>query len=260
MNWLLTPLSSILVLMLILILVWEKLFEHVTVYEYETGFKYYNGKHIETLKSGRYHLRRGHSEVRKLDLRPQFLTLPGQEILTADRIQLKISLVLQFEIQDPLKALHGVDNYQNALYLRLQLLLRESVQSYTLESLLADQAGLLAQLQAKGQPALAELGLNLKTLSVKDIMLPGDLKRAYTQVLKVQKEAQAALEKARGEQASLRSLANAARMFDKNPSLLQLRLIQTLENGQTRPTIVFQPSSTTGYSASTDLPPDSAES
>lgn len=242
MNWLLMVLMGIFVLMLIL--VWEKLFEHVTVYEYETGFKYHNGKHIATLTSGRYHLRRGHEEVRKLDLRPQFLTLPGQEILTADRIQLKLSLVLQFELQDPVKALHGVDNYQNALYLRLQLLLRESVQSYPLENLLADQAGLLAQLQEKAQPALAELGLTLKTLAVKDIMLPGDLKRAYAQVLKVQKEAQAALEKSRGEQANLRSLANAARMFDKNPSLLHLRLIQTLENGQTRPTIVFQPNHT----------------
>lgn len=257
MNWLLAVLTGIFVLMLILI--WEKLFEYVTVYEYETGFQYKHGKHTATLKPGRYRLRRGHAEVRKLDLRPQFLTLPGQEILTADRIQLKISLVLQFELQDPGKALHGVDNYQNALYLRLQLLLRESVQSETLESLLADQTRLLAQLQEKAQPTLAELGLALKTLAVKDIMLPGDLKRAYAQVLKVQKEAQAALEKSRGEQANLRSLANAARMFDKNPSLLHLRLIQTLENGQTRPTIVFQPSNPPVLSVNPDTAPESAE-
>lgn len=257
MNWLLPLLSSILLLMLIL--VWDKLFEHVTVYEYETGFKYHHGKYIETLKAGRYRLRRGHTEVRKLDLRPQFLTLPGQEILTADQIQLKMSMVLQFEFQDPLKALHGVDNYQNALYLRLQLLLRESVQSYSLDNLLADQTGLMASLQGRAETALAELGLALKSLAVKDIMLPGDLKRAYAQVVKVQKEAQAALEKSRGEQATLRSLANASRMFDKNPSLLHLRLIQTLENSQTRPTIVFQPTHAPISSPLTDPPSESAD-
>ncbi len=60
-------------------------------------------------------------------------------------------------------------------------------------------------------------------------MLPGEMKKVFTQVVKAQKEGQAALERARGETAALRSLANAARMMDDNPNLLQLRALQGLE-------------------------------
>jgi len=222
------------------VLIWGKLFEWVTVYEYEAGLKYLHGQYVARLEPGRYRLRRGHAEIRKLELRAQYQTLSGQEILSSDHIQVKISLVLGFEIADPVKALHGVDNYQNALYLQMQLLLREAVQQIPLETLLAGQAELNSQLAAQAEPVLAELGLRFKSLAVKDIMLPGDLRRAYAQVLKVQKEAQAGLEKARGEQATLRSLANAARMLEKNPSLLNLRLIQSLENSQNASQIVFQ--------------------
>jgi regulator of protease activity HflC (stomatin/prohibitin superfamily) len=254
MNWLAWVLLGIFVSTLFLI--WEKWFTKVTIYEYETGFKYQQGKHVATLSAGSYRLRRGHSEIRKLDLRKQYQTIPGQEILTADRIQIKLSLVLGFSIQDPLKVLHEVDNYQQVLYLRLQLLLREALQHYELDSFLSDQQGLLQQLQTQAKPALAELGLELNELALKDIMLPGDLKRAYAQVLKVQKEAQATLEKARGEQAALRCLANAARMLDKNPSLLNLRLIQSMENAQARPTIIFHAS---GESASLMDPEEQAK-
>ena len=71
--------------------------------------------------------------------------------------------------------------------------------------------------------------MKLISADVKDIMLPGEMKKVFTQVVKAQKEGQAALERARGETAALRSLANAARMMDDNPNLLQLRALQGLE-------------------------------
>lgn len=75
---------------------------------------------------------------------------------------------------------------------------------------------------------IKELGLKLISVSLKDIMFPGKLKEIFAQVINARKECLAALEKARGETAALRNLANAAKMIDSNPNLMQLRLVQAL--------------------------------
>jgi len=78
------------------------------------------------------------------------------------------------------------------------------------------------------QPESAKLGVSVLAIEVKDVMLPADLKRAFADVLKAKQEGQAALERARGESASLRNLANAARVLEGNPALMNLRLMQSL--------------------------------
>lgn len=84
----------------------------------------------------------------------------------------------------------------------------------------------------------SDYGVKLKLADVKDIMFPGEMKKAFAQVVKAQKEGQAAMERARGETAALRSLANAARMMDDNPNLLQLRALQSIADSSGN-TLVF---------------------
>ena len=72
------------------------------------------------------------------------------------------------------------------------------------------------------------LGIELQEAAIRDLTFPGELKKIFTQVVKARQEGLAALEKARGETAALRNLANAAQMVERNPSLLQLRLLQVL--------------------------------
>ena len=62
--------------------------------------------------------------------------------------------------------------------------------------------------------------------------MPNDLKRAFADVLKAKQEGQVALERARGESAALRNLANAARVLEGNPALMNLRLMQSLATAQ----------------------------
>jgi regulator of protease activity HflC (stomatin/prohibitin superfamily) len=78
------------------------------------------------------------------------------------------------------------------------------------------------------QPEAERIGINVQAVEVKDVMFPGDLKKVFAEVLKAQKEGQAALERARGETAALRNLANAARMLENNPALMNLRLLQSI--------------------------------
>ena len=161
-----------------------------------------------------------------MDIRPQFVTIPGQDVLSADGVTLKISLAAQFQVDDPNVAINKNTNFQNSLYLTLQMAVREIVGKEKIDTIMENRAAFSSTLTELTSAKATEFGLKLISADIKDIMFPGEMKKAFAQVVKAQKEGQAALEKARGETAALRSLANAARMIDDNPNLLQLRALQ----------------------------------
>ena len=196
------------------------------------GLLYHKGLFVEVLGSGR-HVRWGRRyRMVAIDVRKAFINVPAQEVLTADNIGLKISLLLNFQITDPVKVTHDTQNWQCDLYNLAQLALRAVVAAAPVEALLNQRLDIAAQLTARVQPAAAKIGLNVLDVEVKDVMFPAELKRAFAEVLKAKQEGQAALERARGESAALRNLANAARVLDGNPALMNLRLMQSISAAQ----------------------------
>ncbi|HTR40566.1 MAG TPA: slipin family protein [Pseudomonadales bacterium] len=163
-----------------------------------------------------------------VDLRKTLLLIPGQEVLTADSVSLKVSLLVTYQLADPVKAAHETQYWQNDLYNAAQLALRAVVNGIAVEALLNQRLEIGAQLLARVQPEAAKIGVNVLAIEVKDVMFPAELKRAFAEVLKAKQEGQAALERARGETAALRNLANAARVLEGNPALMNLRLMQSL--------------------------------
>jgi regulator of protease activity HflC (stomatin/prohibitin superfamily) len=154
--------------------------------------------------------------------------VPSQELATSDGATLKITLAAQYQVRDPQKAVNSVAAYQGAIYTHLQLALREALAVETVDSVLAARATLGKRILELAAPKVAEFGVTLLAAEVKDVMFAADLKRAFAQVVKARLDGLAALERARGETAALRSLANAAAMVEQRPALLQLRLLQTL--------------------------------
>ena len=134
---------------------------------------------------------------------------------------------------DPVKAAHETQNWQGDLYNAAQLALRAVVNGVAVEALLNQRLEIGAQLLARVQPEVAKIGINVRAVEVKDLIFPADLKRAFGEVLKAKQEGQAALERARGEGAALRNLANAARVLEGNPALMNLRLMQSLSAART---------------------------
>lgn len=196
------------------------------------GLLYRAGKFAEVLATGR-HLRWGRFlTLDAQDLRKTSLLVAGQEVLTADRVGLKLSALVTYQVADPVKAAHETQRWSGELYNAVQLALRHVVSGVAAEALLNQRPDLGAQLLARVQPEAAKLGLNVHAVEVKDLMLPADLRRAFADVLKARQEGQAALERARGESAALRNLANAARLLDGNPALQNLRLLQSLTGAQ----------------------------
>lgn len=196
------------------------------------GLLYHKGKFLEVLGVGR-HVRWGrHFTLGAYDLRKTSLLVAGQDGLTADNVSLKLSLLVTYQVTGPVKAAHETQHWQGDLYNAAQLALRAVVGGVAVEALLNQRLEIGAQLLARVQPEAAKIGVNVHSVEVKDVMFPADLKRAFAEVLKSKQEGQAALERARGESAALRNLANAARMLEGNPALMNLRLMQSLEAAQ----------------------------
>jgi regulator of protease activity HflC (stomatin/prohibitin superfamily) len=196
------------------------------------GLLHHHGKFIEVFAPGR-HVRWGRNlTVEAIDTRRASFAVTSQEVLTADKIGVKFSLVVTYQIADAVKATHQTQNWHSDLYNAAQLALRSVVSGVAAEALLTQRLDLAPQLLVRVQPDAAKIGLNVHAVEVKDVMLPADLKRAFGDVLKAKQEGQAALERARGESASLRNLANAARVLEGNPALMNLRVLQSLATAQ----------------------------
>ena len=197
------------------------------IFEYESALLFKNGKFIRILEPGKYWIWQPTATIQKAEQRLRVLSLPGQEILTADNITIKISLSSQYQVSDVKKAILGQESYTEVLHATLQLVLREIITSVTVDNLLGSRNEIGKKTLEICSPKLESIGLKLHTVDVKDIMFPGELKKVFAKVVEAQKEGLAILEKARGETAALRQLANAAKLLEENPSLMQLRMLQS---------------------------------
>lgn len=217
-------------------------FELVTVREFESALKYSQGRFAGTVGPGLFLVCKPLSQIVKVETRPQYATLVGQEVLSRDSIGLKVSIAAQYQIVDPVVAVHQVQNCSEALYLTLQLALREIIGGRPIDELLENRGEFDKQLFEKCEPQVQAFGLKLLSARIRDITFPGELKKVFAQVVKARKEGLAALEKARGETAALRNLANAAKVMESNPTLLQLRMIQALGESSGNTLVLGMPS------------------
>jgi regulator of protease activity HflC (stomatin/prohibitin superfamily) len=228
----------------------------VTIHDYQRGLRYRRGVFTGLVDPGTHLVIRPFSEIFLLDGRPAFMTIEGQEILTADVVPIKISLAARYVIGDPVAAVTGDQSYGQALRLELQLGLREALAGRTADQLLAERSAIGPAVLERTASRLARLGIELLSVEARDLMVSGELKRAFAGVVTARKEGEAALERARGETASLRNLANAGRMVEDNPGLLQIRMLQQLGSSPGSSVVLTMPD---GAGGTTDGGPGSAQ-
>jgi regulator of protease activity HflC (stomatin/prohibitin superfamily) len=204
---------------------------HGVVHETEAGVLYENGQFQRVLGPGRHRLstlpwRR--ETLARVDLRPQSLLLSGQEMVTLDGVTLRLNVTADYRVTDAPMALHSVTSYVQTLYTSLQILLREEVQSRTLDALLAERASLALAIQERGREAAAGIGIELVSVGLKDVILPGEVKKMLSRELEVQRAGRAAVAAAREEVAAARARANTAQLLQSNPALMRLRELEAL--------------------------------
>lgn len=245
-------LIGLVVLVVVIIGVW--LFaKRVVVLDYQRALRYDGGKLRGVLEPGSYWILPPRTTVEMVDMRDRITSVTGQEVLSNDGVSLKVSLAAWYAVSEPERALNGVRDYEDALYVVLQLALRDLVAATTAEQLVERRQEIGSVLYENAAGAAEGLGLKLRAVELKDVMLPGPMKRLFAMTLQARKEAQAMLERTRAETAAIRSLTNAARMVQQNPALFQLRLLQQLGESSGN-TIVVELKNGPGTSAEI-LPP-----
>ena len=200
-----------------------------TVLEYQKGLRYVDGRFAGVVGPGRYWAWRDRPTYVVIDLRSMDIAVPGQEVLTSDGIGLKISLAVRMRIVDPVAALHETSSYHSAIYTAAQVALRQQVALMTVDDVMQRRETIGPEVLRQTVARAHDIGIELEEVAVKDLMLPAATKRLFSQIVEARQQGLAALEKARGETAALRNLANAAQLLEDKPSLLQLRLLHQLE-------------------------------
>ncbi len=186
------------------------------------------GQPVRALASGRYRVWwAGEWRLRAVPLHLRDLDLALQDLLTADGVTVRVKPVARVRVTDPVTWLQA-DKPDAQAYTAVQLALREVVSGRTLESLLADRSALSGELAERAALHLPDVGLALKVASVKEIVLPGDVKALFGRVTLARKEAEALAIKRREEVAQTRQLANTAKLLASNPVLLRLRELEAL--------------------------------
>ena len=208
------------------------------------GLIYRNGKLTEAVNAGRYFRWGKVYRIALIDARNTLLAIAGQEVLSADGISVKISLVVTSQIIDAIKAVQKIDNYTAHLYSAAQTALREVTAALTMDALINQRVAIAGDLRERLAPLADTIGVRVHAVEVRDIMLSADLRRAFSETLKAKQEGQAALERARGESAALRNLANAARLLEGQPALVTLRFLQTLADPAVKQMFVMNDIST----------------
>ena len=201
----------------------------VVVREYERGLLYHHGKFVEMLPPGRYRFWPWEErQIERVDIREFSQTVEGQEILTGDKIGVRITLIAQYRVADPIAARHTVGDYPSRLYQDLQLTLREAITGRTLEELLKTRDALSSDLHASVAPRAKNYGVELTRVGVKDMILPGTVRAVFLQEVEAELKGRAGLAAARHEVAAARARANTARLIQENPQLLRLQELETL--------------------------------
>lgn len=200
--------------------------KHLVVRDGRRAVVRYDGRVVDVLDVGRHRLvgRAWRRSVEVLDVRQQLLVLTGQEVAAADVPGVRVSAAARFAIADPVAFLDAAADPE--LRLAVQLAVRDWVAAAPVAELSARRAGAAVLLTPLVAAEVAHLGIGVVEVSVRDVSLPGELRRALLATATSTQEGQAALERARGEVAATRALANAARTLADDPALLQLRTVQ----------------------------------
>ncbi len=203
----------------------------IEVLEYQKVLLYFNQKFVKILDAGTYYFWRNGVKIdtRCVDTRLTQMNITGQEILTQDKVSLRINFVCNYRVTDYVKIHTEIDNFTEQMHVAAQLALREYVGKYKLDEILENKVEMSEFVFAKLKAKEKELFIEITDAGVKDIILPGEIREIMNTVLVAEKRAQANVITRREEVASTRSLLNTAKLMDENKTLYKLKELEYIE-------------------------------
>ena len=206
-------------------------YQKVEVAEYQKARLYFDRKLVRVLDAGVYYF--WNTSVRVdvgiVDTRLTQMNITGQEMLTADKVSIRVNFVCNYRITDYVKILTEVNNFEEQMHVAAQLAIREYVGKYKLDEILENKDKMTEAVFEKLKSKESELFVEITDAGVKDIILPGEIRDIMNTVLVAEKRAQANVITRREEVASTRSLLNTARLMDENKTLYKLKELEYIE-------------------------------
>lgn len=186
----------------------------ITIQHGSTGLLYEDGAFLRLLAPGRHcfprrWFRAVDRRITLVDLRERSVTIKGQEITTADKVAIRVSILVYFKIHDPAAAVHNVSSYEERIYEDVQLAARRYLASKNIEAILNDRNGISDAVRADITGTASGYGIEIRRADVKDLVFPGNLREIMNQVLETERRAEAKVIEAKkdAEVAKLRSQA-----------------------------------------------------
>jgi len=209
----------------------ERITVSLIVPEENAGLLFIDGKLVRTLAPGAYAFWNFQKNVgvEMVELRVQSMEVSGQELLTRDKVSLRVNLAASIRVTDPVAARTKVAKYGDYVYRELQYGLRKAIAAKTLDELLGDKASLDADIFGYVRGRVTELGIEVLGVGVKDVILPGEMKEILNSVVQAEKAAQANVIRRREEANATRSLLNTAKLIEESPVLMRLKELEALE-------------------------------
>ncbi|MEV6719023.1 SPFH domain-containing protein [Lentzea sp. NPDC051208] len=197
-----------------------------TLFPWERGVRFDRGELVGELGPGRHRVP-FRAVLTRVDIRPRTMTPAAQDVPTADGVLVRVTVVVRWAVTSPTKFVMEAASPEDELYTAVQLALRGAVVTRAHSAVDPERADIAAEVATRIAPRAEELGISVAEVAVRDVVMPAELRRAALAELVAASEGRAALERARGETAALRSLLNAARLAEQHPALLELRALQS---------------------------------
>jgi regulator of protease activity HflC (stomatin/prohibitin superfamily) len=209
----------------------ESLTVFAAVDEGKRGLVYLDGRLVRELGPGAYGFWSAVTmpRIEVVEVRRQTVEVSGQEILTRDKVTLRVNLSAVYEIANVAIARQAVKDVDAHLYRTLQVAVRQTLGKRSLEEVLAEKADIDETVSAEVRREMEQYGVRMAAIAIKDIILPGDIREILNQVVAAEKQAQANLIRRREETAATRSLLNTAKLMEDNPLLVRMKELETLE-------------------------------
>lgn len=165
---------------------------------------------------------------KSIDRREQISDVSGQEIMTRDKVTLRVNMLVSYQVTDVFKAVSQVSDHVQVLYREAQLALRAAISTRTLDTLLTDKEAVTNEVTEALSRRVNTFGVVVRSVGLRDVILPGEMKTILNQVIEAEKQAQANLIRRREETAAARSQANTAKLLSENPMLARMKELEAL--------------------------------
>lgn len=209
----------------------RELYIKAGVAEHQKARLYFNRRLIKILDAGTYYFWRTdvRVDVECIDTRLTKMDITGQEILTQDKVSVRVNFVCNYRVTDYAKIATEIDDYREQIHIAAQLALRDYIGKYRIDEILESKEEMSKYVFTRLKAREKELFVEITDAGVKDIILPGEIRDIMNTVLVAEKRAQANVITRREEVASTRSLLNTAKLMDENKTLYKLKELEYIE-------------------------------